>query len=122
MMFDLRKFWLGTTLYVLIIGAVIASVCVGFNALIGMPAKETHRQAVTPTESSQGTTGKGMPVEIKREPATSAATPVSPQVRRAPAANIAAAMTPSQIAVPDIKIIVPERRSTKGAGPSRSGF
>ena len=121
-MFDLRRFWLGTAVYVLIIGAVIAGVCLGFNALIGMPAKETYRQAVTPTESSQGTTGKGMPAEFKRrEPATSAAAPVYPQVRRAPAANMAAAMTPAQIAVPDIKIIAPERRAAKGAG-ARSRF
>ena len=107
-MFELRKFWLSTTVYVLIIGVVIASACVGFIALIGMPTKETYRQAVTQTEPIQGSTGKGMPVEIKREPAASATPPMSPYVQRTPAANIA--MTSPQIVVPEIQIIVPERK------------
>ena len=121
-MLDLRKFWLGTTVYVFIIGVVIASACVGFNALIGMPTKETYRQAVTQTEPIRESTGKGMPVEIKREPAAPVVLPLSPYVQRTPAANIAVAMTPPQIVVPEIQIIVPERKPTGGAGPFRSGF
>jgi hypothetical protein len=108
MMFDLRKFWLGTTAFVLIIGVVIAGVCVSFNVLIGIPAKETYRQAVTQTEPIQGSTGKGRPVEIKHEPAAPAPLPVSPYVQRTPAANIA--LTSPQIVVPEIQIIVPERK------------
>ena len=121
-MFDLRKFWLGTAVYVLIIGGVIASACVGFNFLFGMPAKETHPRTVTQTETVQSTSGKGAPVEINRESAAPAAVPRSPYVRPAPTANIAAAMTPPQIAVPEIQIIAPERKPTRAAGPSRSGF
>ena len=121
-MFDLRKFWLGTTVYVLIIGVVIASACVGFNALIGMPNKETYQQTVTRTEAVQGSSGKGTPVEIKRELAAPAALPLSPYVQRTPAANIAVAMTPPQIVVPEIQIIAPERKPTRRAGPFRSGF
>ena len=117
-MFDLRKFWLGTTVYILIIGVVIASACVGFNALIGMPTKETYRQ----TEAVQGSSGKRTPVEINHESAAPIAVPLSPYVQPAPAANVAVAMTPPQIVVPEIRIIVPERKPTRGAGPFRSGF
>ena len=121
-MFDLRKFWLGTTVYVSIIGVVIASACVGFNALIGMPTKETYQQTVTPTEAVQGSSGKRTPVEINRGSAAPAAVPLTSYVRPAPAANVAVAMTPPQIAVPEIHIIVPERKPIRGAGPFRSGF
>jgi hypothetical protein len=122
MMFDLRKFWLGTTVYVLIIGVVIASACVGFNALIGMPTKETYQQTVTQTEATRGWSGKATPVEINRKSAAPATVPLSPNVQPAPAANIAVAMTPPRIPVPEIQIIVPERKPTRAAGRIRSGF
>ena len=118
-MFDLRKFWLGTTAYVLIIGVVITGACVGFNALIGMPSKETYRQTAPQTEAARGSSGKGTPVEINRGSAAPAAVPRSPYVRPAPAANVAVAMTPPQIVVPEIQIIVPERKPARGAGAFR---
>src|ERR1051325_5337048 len=122
-MFDLRKFWLTTTAYVLIPGIVIVGAGVGFHALVGMPTKETSRQSVTATEPIKESTGRGMPAEIRREPpapASPAPTPQSSYVQRASPARSAAAATPSRVAVPEIQIIVPERKSTKGS--SRSGY
>ena len=109
-MFDLPKFWLGTAVYVLIIGVVIAGVGVSFNVLIGMPAKDPYKQVVRQTESSKAT-----PVEIKREPAAPSALPLSPLVRRTPATDIAVAMP--QIFEPK-PLIVPEPKSTGRRGPS----
>jgi len=100
-MFDLRKFWLGTTVYVLIIGAVIAGVGMSFNVLIGMPAKDPYKQVVTP-------------VDIKRE-AAAPSQPMSPLVRRTPATDIAVSMP--QLFEPK-PLIVSEPGYRRG-GPSR---
>jgi hypothetical protein len=122
MMFDLRKFWLRITMYVFIIGVVVASACVGFKALIGVPSKENYQQTVTQPEAVQGSSSKGMRVQINREPAAPAAVPLSPHVQPAPVGNLAVAMTPPQVVVPEIQIIVPERKPTRGPAPFRSGF
>jgi hypothetical protein len=114
MMFDLRKFWLGTAAYVLITGVVIAAVGAAFNAFIGIPTKG-NQQAVTPTAPIQATGGKGVPVEIEREIAAPRALPLSPSVQRTPATNIAVSVP--QLAVPK-PLIVPEPRSTRRGGPS----
>jgi hypothetical protein len=118
----MRKYWLGTAIYVLIIGVVIAGACVGFNAFVGMPSKEPYQQFVTQTAPIQGSSGKGTPVEIKRELSAPTALPLSPYVQHTPAVNIAVAMTPPQIAVPEPQIIVPERKPTRRVGSFRSGF
>ena len=107
-MFDLRKFWLGTAVYVLIIGVVIAAVCAAFNAFIGMPSKR-YQQVVTQPAPIQAWGGKGGPVEIEREATAPSALPLPPLVHRTtPATNIAVAMTPPQIIVREPQIIVPE--------------
>ena len=99
-MFDLRKFWLGTAVYVLIIGVVIAVVAAAFNTFIGMPTKE-YQQVVTQTAPIQG--GKVVPVEIKREDKAPSALPLPPLVHRTtPATNVAEAMTPPQTIVREI--------------------
>jgi hypothetical protein len=117
MMFDLPKFWLGTALYVLIIGVVIAVVGAAFNTFIGIPAKEYH-QVVTHRAPIQGS--KVVPVEITREKAPSVL-PLPPSVHRTPTTNAAEAMTPPQTVVREIQIIVPEPKSTR-RGAFRVGF
>jgi hypothetical protein len=118
-MFDLRKFWLGIAVYGLIVGVVIAAVGAAFSALIGMPSQE-HQQVVIPAAPIQAQDGKAVPVEIEREVAAPAAPTPSPVVPRPPAPNRAAALKPSQIAMPPVpQIIVPEPRSTRRGGPSR---
>src|ERR1700709_2622916 len=109
MMFDLPKFWLGTALYVVIIGVVIAVVGAAFNTFIGMPAKEYH-QIVTQTAPMHG--DKVVPVEITREDKAPSVLPLPPSVPRTPATNAAEAMTPPQTVVREIQIIVPEPKPT----------
>jgi hypothetical protein len=122
MMFDLRKFWLGTAAYGLIIGVVIAAVGAAFSAFIGMPTKG-YQQVVTQTAPIQAEGGKGVPVEIEREVAAPSALPLPPLVHRPPATTTAVAMTPPQIIMrPVPQIIVPEPKSPRRGGPSRLGF
>ena len=121
-MFDLRTFWLGTAVYGLIIGVVIAAVGAAFNAFIGMPNKG-YQQVVTQTAPIQAEGSKGVPVEIEREVAAPSALPLPPLVHRPPATNTAVAMTPPQIIMrPVPQIIVPEPKSNRRGGPSRLGF
>ena len=120
-MFDLRKFWLATAMYGLIIGVVIAAVGAAFSAFIGMPTKG-YQQVVTQTAPIQAEGGKGVPVEIEREVAAPGALPVSPLAHRTPATNIAATMTPPQTIVHGPQIIVPERKSTRRGGSLGLGF
>jgi hypothetical protein len=128
MIFDLRKFWFVAAAYALIVGAGIAVVCAGFYAFIGIPTKG-FQQVVTQPAAAQASSSKAGPVEIEREVAAPSARPPSPSVHRAPAANIAVAMTPPQtvgpvpeIIVPEPKIIVPEPRSTRRSRPSRPSY
>jgi hypothetical protein len=114
MMFDLPKFWVGTSVFVLIIGVVIAAVSAAFNAFIGMPTKG-YQQVVTQTAPIQAADGKGGPVKIEREVAASAALPLSPLVHRKIATDIAVAMPKLFEPKP---LIVPEPKSTRRGGPS----
>jgi hypothetical protein len=132
MVFDLRKFWLGTAVYIFIIGVAIAAVGGAFSALIGMPTKG-YQQVVTQTAPIQAAGSKEVPVETEREVAAPGAQlranlivepapdvdldrpplPLSPLVRRTPAPNITA-MTPPQIIMSPVpQIIVPEPTSTR---------
>jgi hypothetical protein len=115
MMFDLRKFWVGTLVFVLIIGVVIAAVSAAFNAFIGMPTKG-YQQVVTQTKPIQAADGKGVPVEIEREVAAPPAPSLSPLVPRKIATDIAVAMP--QMFEPK-PLIVPEPKSTRRGGSSR---
>jgi hypothetical protein len=118
-MFDLRKFWLGTAVYVLITGVVTAAVGAAFYVFIGVPATglptNGSQQVVTPTAPIQAAGAKAVPVEIERQIAAPGALPLSPLVHRTPATNIAASMP--QLSVPK-SLIVPEPRSTRRSGPS----
>jgi hypothetical protein len=118
-MFDSRKFWLGTAMYVLIFGAVIAVVGAAFSALVGMPTKE-YPQVVTQTEPNQG--GKVVPVANEREAMAPSAIPLPPLIHRTPATNVAGAMAPPQTFGREIQIIVPEPKSTRRSGSSGLGF
>ena len=119
LMFDLRRFWLGTVVYGLMIGAVIAAAFVAFRAFIGLPTQGPSPQVVTQQPAPiQATAGKGVPVEIERKSAAPAVPPPSPPpsppaVQRKPAPNVAAAMP--QIFVPE-PLIVPEPRSSRRGG------
>ena len=117
-MFDLRKFWLGTAAYVLIIGVVIAAVGAAFNAFIGLPAKGSQ-QAVTPTAPIQVWGGKVAPVEIEREVAAPSALARSSLVHHTPVTNITVAVP--QIIVPE-PLIAPEHKSTRQGRSLRLGF
>jgi len=114
-MFDVRKFWLGTAVYVLITGLAIAAVGAAFHVFIGLPSRG-YQPVVTQTAPIQATSGKGVPVDIEREVAAPGALPVSPLVHRTPATNIAASMP--QLVAPK-PLIVPEPRSPRRGGPSR---
>ena len=117
-MFDLRRFWLGTAAYVLIIGAVIAAGGAAFNAFIGLPAK-VHQQAVMPTAQILPSGSKVVPVGIERGVVAPGALPRSSMVQQAPATNIAVVVP--QIIVPE-PLIMREPNSARRGRPSRSGF
>src|SRR5215207_7323255 len=74
------KFWIGTAVYVTLVGGVIASAAVAFDRVVGLPAKGASNQVVTQMGPVQRTSGKWTPVEIKREPPTSVAPPIPPYV------------------------------------------
>jgi hypothetical protein len=114
MMFDLPKFWVGTSVFVLIIGVVIAAVSTAFNAFIGMPTKG-YQQVVTQTAPIQAAGDKGVPIEIERAIAAPAALLLSPLVNRKVATDIAVGMP--KIFEPK-PLIVPEPKSTRRGGPS----
>ena len=118
MIFDLRKFWLATAVYGLIIGGTIAAVGAAFHAFIGMPTK-AFQPVVTPAAPIQASGGKAAPVAIERKIAAPGELPPSAPVRPAPAANIAVTSTPPEFNLPLPQIIVPEPRSTRRG---RSGF
>jgi hypothetical protein len=123
-MFDLRRFWLATSVFVLIIGGVIAAVGAAFSAFISMPTKG-HQQVVTQPAPIQAAVvpiqaavvKEAPPVELERTDTTPAALPPSPSssVHRKRATKTAVA-TP-QIAAPK-PLIVPERKSTRRGGSS----
>jgi hypothetical protein len=111
-MFDLRKFWLGMSVYVLIIGGVIAAVGVAFNALIGMPTRASQQVVTQPVETTGGKVGR---VETGREVAVPASLPQPSSVPRKAATGMAEALP--QLAEPK-SLIAPEPRSTRRA-PAR---
>ena len=109
-MFDQRKFWLTISMFVLMIGAVIATAGAAFNALVGMPPPKDSQQVVTLMAPIQSAGGTAVPVEIERGVAAPAALPLSALVHHKPATIIA--VTTPQIAVP-AQLVVAERESTK---------
>src|SRR4029079_8359352 len=112
-MFDLRKFWLATTAYGLVIGVVIAAVCVAFATFISLPTKE-FPQIVTQPATIRLEGGKGVRAEIQRDVAAPRAPPASPLPPLTPTANIVAEMP--QLVVPKPRI-VPEPGSTRRGIP-----
>jgi hypothetical protein len=107
----MRKFWIGTAVYVTVIAGVIGGACAAFNALVGMPVKDSSQKIVAQMEPIQRTSGKWTPVEIKREPASPVAPPLPPYVApRLAAANVTATMKQPEIMVAEHKPAKPMKR------------
>jgi hypothetical protein len=113
-MFDVRKFWVGTSVFALMIGVVTAAVGAAFYTFIGMPTKG-YQPVVTQSPPIQTTGANPVPVAIERVVPPSAL-PVSPSVYRKAPADIAVAMP--QIYEPK-PIIVPEFKSSRRGNSSR---
>jgi hypothetical protein len=75
-MFDLRKFWLGTTVYLLISTAVVTGVGTAFYAFVGMPTKAFQQVASQPGPSQ--VVSHVVPAQIESEVAAPAALPPPP--------------------------------------------
>lgn len=108
----MRRFWIGTAVYVTLVGGVIAGAAVAFNALVGLPTKGASNQVVAQMGPTQRTSGKWTPVEIKREATTPPAPPLPPYVSPHLTASNA---TPGSKQQPQIAkqrpIVVAERRT-----------
>jgi hypothetical protein len=104
MIFDLRKFWLGTAAFVLISGAVIAAVGAVFNAFIGMPLKRSGQLApqMAPAQASGAPPPKALPLpSLARHTQATVVKPPEPEPE------------PQIIMPPVPQIIVPEPRSSR---------
>jgi hypothetical protein len=113
----MRKFWIGTVFYVTVVSGVIVGACAGFNALVGMPAKDPSQQVLAKMEPIQRTSGKWTPVEINRESANPVAPPVPPYV--APRLTSTATASPP---MKPRKIIVADRKPPKKVVIARRGY
>jgi hypothetical protein len=110
-MFDLRRFWLGTAVYVFITGAVVAAAGGAFYALVGMPSKES-RPDVTQLSRPAAPRVQTKSAEIEPEVASPA-----PRPRLAPTAPGTMDVTMPQLFDP-APLIVPEPRSNRRRGPT----
>ena len=108
MMFDLRKFWLGTAIYVSVIGVVTAALGAAFYVLIGVSAP--------PTARVQTSGDKGIPVESSRDVAAPRAVTRPSLVHQTPVIDTATTMP--QLVAPK-PIIVEERASSQRSRSSR---
>lgn len=117
----MRKFWIGTAVYVTLVGGVIAGAAAAFSTVVGLPAKGTSNQVVAQMEPIQRTSGKWTPVEIKREATTPPAPPLPPYVSPRLAATANATTTAMKpIMVPERKVA--ERKPTKKIIIARRGY
>jgi hypothetical protein len=112
-MFDLRTFWLGTAVYILITGAVIAGVGTAFYAFVGMPAKQPIPQVASQPGPSQVVVDHAAPARKEPEGPAPASRPPPTLRRPLPASDTAVAMP--QLFVP-APLIVPERGSSRRRG------
>ena len=119
----MRKFWIGTAVYVTIVGGVIAGAAAAFDSLVGLPAKGASNQAVAQMGPIQRTSGKWTPVEIKREATTPPAPPLPPYVapRLAATANATTALKQPQIVVRERKM-AEHKQPTKKVIIARRGY
>jgi hypothetical protein len=110
-MFDLRKFWLRTAMFVSIMGAVIVAVGAAFHAFIGITT-QGHPQVVPQAAKIQAPDATAVPVAINRDVAAPKPLPRPSLVQRTQAT---AAMTPEpQMTMPPVpQIIVPEPRASR---------
>ena len=108
----MRKFWIGTLVYVTVVGGIIGGAAAAFNAVIGMPTRGASKEIVAQMEPIQKTSGKWTPIEIKRESTTPVAPPLPPYVApRLAAANAATTIKQPQIIAPERKVA--ERKPVK---------
>jgi len=123
------KFWIGTAVYVTLVGGVIASAAVAFDRVVGLPAKGASNTVVEQMGPVQRTSGKWTPVEIKRETKTPPAPALPPYVapRLAMNANATTAMIqPQKMKQPQIRVLerkmAEHRQPTKKVMMARRGY